>query len=53
MPTPAPPSVSFVAPISPRFAEILTPESIAFLVGPQRSPQSSHIPFDLLAETRL
>jgi malate synthase len=37
MPTITPADVTFAAPISPRFAEILTPEAIAFLVRLQRA----------------
>jgi malate synthase len=37
MPTTTPAGVEFAAPISPRFAEILTPEAIAFLVRLQRA----------------
>jgi malate synthase len=37
MPTNPPAGVEFAAPISPAFAEILTPEAIAFVVGLQRA----------------
>jgi malate synthase len=36
MPTPLPAGIEFKAPITPRYAEILTPEAIAFIVGLQR-----------------